>query len=153
MDKCKELYDAAHRLLYPDFARSYFDDDLAARSRRVSELSDELSGLCGATPEEEGTICLALLMGYCATMWDDGTKTRKIQVVLDRIARVLPELPASLLKCRLLTYAYGEVFDRKLAAEAMAVIRGWEGRPLTADETEVRDTLYELMQYPASEKL
>lgn len=150
MDKCKELYDAAHRLLYPDFSQAYYSDDLTVRNRRVSELSEELSGRYGATPEEEGALCLALLMGCCATICVDESKSRRKQAVLDRIVRVLPELPASLLKCRLLTFAYGEAFDEKLAAEALSVCRSWEGRPLSAEEAEVRAALYELMQYPVS---
>ena len=153
MDKCKELYDAAHRLLYPDFSQAYFDDDLTALQWRVSELSDELIVRRGSTPEAEGALCLALLMGCCASVCDDGAETCRKQAVLDRIERVLPKLPASLLKCRLLTFAYGEVFDERLAAEALSVFRSWEGRPLSAEETEIRDTLCELMQYPVCEKI
>ena len=92
-------------------------------------------------------------MGCCASVCDDGAETCRKQAVLDRIERVLPKLPASLLKCRLLTFAYGEVFDERLAAEALAVFRSWEGRPLSAEETEIRDTLCELMQYPVCEKI
>lgn len=153
MDKCKKLYEAAHRLLYPDCSLACFGDGYAAQNTEVLLLADTLFDRRGTTPEEEGRLCLSVLMGYCATIYDNGDKIRRKQVLLDRIAAVLPRLEPSLLRCRLLTYCYGEVFDEKLAEEALCMLHGWEsGRPLTEEEEELRATLSRLMQYPSQSR-
>lgn len=150
-DVCKKLYEAAHRLLYPD-RRSMLDvAEWIAQRAEVRVLSATLAGRRGATPEEEGEFCLALLMG-CAAEFDSAEHDLHVQEMLDRTARVLPELEPSLLKVRLLTYAYGETFEPSLADEALATVRTWERRgALTPDEEEIRDTLDSLMRWPAEE--
>ena len=105
------------------------------------------SGERGATPDEEGARCLALVMGYAATIYDNGDKARRRAAVLDRIREILPALEPSLLKCRLLVYAYGELFDERLAAEALSILRSWEASPtpLSSEQREMRDALDNLM--------
>ena len=90
--------------------------------------------LKGATSEEEAAICLSLLMGYNATIYNDGDKESKIQSILDRSFAVLDHLPASLLKCQLLTYCYGEVFEEDLAQEAHQIMDSWKNRALSEEE-------------------
>ena len=63
-----------------------------------------------STDEEEALLCLALLMGYNALIYTNDIETRK-QTILERSWKVLEKLSPSLLKCQLLTYCYGEVFD------------------------------------------
>lgn len=46
-----------------------------------------------------------------------GIKGQKKQAVLDRIYNVLEKLPDSLLKVRLLTYTYGEVYEESMLQE------------------------------------
>lgn len=86
-------------------------------------------------------MCLALLMGYNATIYDDGDKEQKKQMVLNRICLVLEQLPASLLKVRLLTYTYGEVYEEVLFQEAYAIIEGWNKDNLTSEQTVIIEEL------------
>ena len=92
-------------------------------------------------------------MGYNATIYRDKDKEAKKQSILDRAWEVLEQLPPSLLKCQLLTYCYGEVFEEDLAQEAHAIIDSWQGRELTAKEQEVVENLRNLEenQYPYSD--
>lgn len=139
MNRTQKLYELAHGLLYPDSGADCYPEEFRVRHAETLRLADELFALRGATPDEEGRLCLALLMGYMATIYDSGDKAQRRAAVLDRIVRVLPELEPSLLKCRLLVYAYGELFDERLAAEALA--------PLSSDERELLDALRDLMAY------
>ena len=117
-------------------------------NKEVLEQSDALYPQRGATPEEEANICLALLMGYNATIYNQGDKEEKKQVVLNRCWDVLDQLPATLLKCQLLTYCYGEVFEEELAKEAHLIISGWDHSRLSNDEKEVFESLKILEENP-----
>ena len=98
--------------------------------------------------EEEANLCLALLMGYNATIYDDGDKEQKKQMVLNRICLVLEQLPASLLKVRLLTYTYGEVYEEVLFQEAYAIIEGWNKDNLSSEQTEIIEELKNIEENP-----
>ena len=110
--------------------------------RRCNSLYD--SRAVGATPEEEGLLCLSLLWGYTSVMYDTGDKQRRIGHLLDRCRRVLDQLPPSLLKARLLACCYGETYDPELAAEAHAIIATWDSSSLTEGQVEVIETLQSL---------
>ena len=69
-------------------------------------------------------------MGYSASFIDHGEKQKHIQEVLDRCWDILDTLPASLLKLRLLTACYGEVFDEPLADEGRIIIASWDSTSL-----------------------
>ena len=107
----------------------------------------------GATPEEEANICLALLMGYNATIYNQGDKEEKKQVVLNRCWDVLDQLPDNLLKCQLLTYCYGDVFEEDFAKEAHTIIESWKNKELSEDKKEAINNLRNLEEnpYPYSE--
>ena len=119
----------------------------------VSFSCEHLFGSHGRTLEEEASLCIALLTGYNATIYNHGDKEDKIQSVLNRSWDLLDTLPVSLLKCRLLVACYAEVFDEELAAEAHAIIDGWKDRELTREEFEIVEHLKSLEenQYPCSE--
>ena len=87
-------------------------------------------------------------MGYNATIYDYGDKESKKQVILDRSLLVLESLPSSLLKCQLLTYCYGEVFEEELAKEAHTIIDGWKDRELLEEEREIVENLRILEEPP-----
>lgn len=93
-------------------------------------------------------MCLALLMGYNATIYDYGDKGQKKQVVLDRIYNILEKLPASLLKVRLLTYTYGEVYEESMLQEAHSIIGNWNKAALTIEQTEVMEELRNIEENP-----
>lgn len=98
-------------------------------------------------------MCLSLLMGYNATLYNNGDKEERIQHILDRCWDVLEHLPTSLLKVQLLVYCYGEVFDEELAREAQAIIDTWQDRELSEEEREVMERLKDVQEnpYPWSE--
>ena len=104
----------------------------------------------GSTPEEEAFICLALLTAYEATIYDGGNKRQHIQRLLDRSFQVLPRLEPSLLKVRLLTLCYSEVYDEELSSEARTIIQSWgdpaqysaEQREAAAELKNVEDNAY-----------
>lgn len=89
-------------------------------------------------------------MGYNATIYDYGDKEQKKQSVLDRAYNILEQLPASLLKVRLLTYCYGEIYEEGLLQEAHSIMDKWDKGTLTSEQAEVMEELknIEENQYP-----
>ena len=102
----------------------------------------------GSTFEEEASLCLALLKGYNATIYNDGDKEERIQTILNRCWEVLKHLSASLLKVQLLTYCYGEVFEEELIREAYIIIESWNGKELSEEEQGIIEYLKNLEEYP-----
>ena len=133
------LQRAAHDLMYLGMDGSpVYSDDLSRRNGEVYRMTMALynSGAKGSTTEEQANVCLALLMGYSASFIDHGENQKHVQEVLDRCWDILDVLPASLLKLRLLTVCYGEVFDEPLADEARAIIASWDSASLTPEQKE-----------------
>lgn len=144
----QELKHLAHELLYPGVDDSpIYTDSLCQQNKEVLQKANALFTIQASTDEEEALLCLALLMGYNAIIYTTDTEARK-QTILDRSWKVLEKLSPSLLKCQLLTYCYGEVFDDELATEAHAIINSWGKKELTAEEQEIVDTLTNLEKYP-----
>ena len=145
------LLGAAHELMYlgmdgsPDYS-----DDLSRRNSEVYRLTTALynSIAKGSTIEEQASVCLALLMGYSASFIDHGEKQKHIQEILDRCWNILDVLPASLLKLRLLTACYGEVFDEPLADEGRAIIASWDSASLTSEQQEAIDEFQNVIDNP-----
>ena len=133
------LQRAAHELMYLGMDGSpVYSDDLSRRNSEVYRLTTALynSVAKGSTIEEQANVCLALLMGYNASFIDHGEKRQHVQEILDRCWDILDVLPASLLKLRMLTACYGEVFDEPLADEGRAVIASWDSALLTVEQRE-----------------
>mgnify|MGYP001040643817 CR=1 FL=1 len=61
---------------------------------------------------------------------------------------ILDTLPASLLKLRLLTACYGEVFDEPLADEGRSIIASWSVASLTAEQQEAVDEFQNVVDNP-----
>ncbi len=100
MTQIHELQHVAHELLYLGADGSpIYTDSFRQLNTEVLQKSDALFALKGENPEEEARLCLVLLMGYNATIYDYGDKESKKQVILDRSLLVLESLPSSLLKC------------------------------------------------------
>ena len=154
MNKTEELQQLAQKSLYLGLdGDPIYAEHFSRLNKEIQILSDALYSVKGDTPEEEAGICLALLMGYNATIYSDKDKEAKKQCILNRAWEVLEQLLPSLLKCQLLTYCYGEVFEDELAQEAHAIIDSWQGRELTAKEQEIVENLRNLEenQYPYSD--
>ena len=101
----------------------------------VYNYAEALSCEHGSTSEEEASLCVALLAAYNATIYNNGDKEEKIQVILERSWKVLEHLKSSLLKCQ-------------LAQEARAIMDSWESRKLTDEEREVVEQLKALEENP-----
>ena len=133
------LQRAAHDLMYLGIDGSpIYSDDLSRRNGEVYRLTTTLynSDTKDSTVEEQANVCLALLMGYTASFIDHGEKQEHVQEVLNRCWNILDALPASLLKLRLLTACYGEVYDEPLADESRKIIASWDGVSLTSEQQE-----------------
>ena len=145
------LQRAAHDLMYLGMDGSpIYSDDLSRRNGEVYRLTTILynSGTWGTTVEEQANVCLALLMGYSASFVDHGEKQQHVQEVLNRCCDILNTLPASLLKLRLLTACYGEVFDEALANEARFIIASWDTASLTTEQQEAVDEFHNVVDNP-----
>ena len=145
------LQRAAHDLMYLGMDGSpIYSDDLSRRNNEVYRLTTTLynSGIKGSTVEEQASVCLALLMGYNASFIDHGEKRGHIQEILDRCWDILDTLPASLLKLRLLTACYGEVFDEPLADEARAIIASWDSVSFTTEQQEAINEFQTVVDNP-----
>ena len=150
-EEVASLQRAAHDLMYLGMDGSpIYSDDLSRRNNEVYRLTTTLynSGIKGSTVEEQASVCLALLMGYNASFIDHGEKRGHIQEILDRCWGILDTLPASLLKLRLLTACYGEVFDEPLADEARAIIASWDSVSLTTEQQEAIDEFQTVVDNP-----
>lgn len=144
-----ELQHVAHELMYLGIdGEPVYSDTFCRLNKEVLVKSDSLFTSKSSDIEEEANICLALLMGYNATIYDNGDKEQKKQAVLDRIYNVLDKLPASLLKVRILTYAYGEVYDEVMLREAYAIIDKWDKSDLIAEQMDVIDELRNIEENP-----
>ena len=110
LSRALELQHAAHELMYLGMdGEPVYSDTFCRLNKEVLVKSDSLFSAQSSDVEEEANLCLALLMGYNATIYDDGDKEQKKQVVLERIYNILEKLSTSLLKLRLLVYTYGAV--------------------------------------------
>lgn len=145
------LQRAAHELMYLGMDGSpVYSDELSRRNGEVYRLTTALydSGAEGATTEEQANVYLALLMGYNASFIDHGEKQEHVQQVLNRCWDILNELPGSLLKLRLLTACYSEVFDEPLAEDAQAIITSWTSVPLTPEQQEAIEEFHNVVDNP-----
>lgn len=150
-EEVASLQRAAHDLMYLGMDGSpIYSDDLSRRNNEVYRLTTTLynSGVQGSTVEEQASVCLALLMGYNALFIDHGEKREHVQKILDRCWDILDTLPASLLKLRLLTACYGEVFDEPLADEARAIIASWDSVSLTGEQQEAINEFQTVVDNP-----
>ena len=149
LSRALELQRAAHELMYLGVdGEPVYSDTFCRLNKEVLVKSDSLFSAQGSDVEEEANLCLALLMGYNATIYDYGDKEWKRQIVLERIYNVLEKLTVSLLKVRLLIYAYGEVYEESLLKEAHAIINDWEKVNLTMEQMEVMKELKNIEENP-----
>lgn len=150
-EETASLQRAAHELIYLGMDGSpVYSADLSRRNGEVYRLTTALynCGVKGTTIEEQADVCLSLLMGYSASFINHGEKQEHVQNVLNRCWDILDVLPASLLKFRLLTACYGEVFDEPLADEARAIIASWDSVSFTPEQQEAIDEFQNVVNNP-----
>ena len=92
----------------PDFAD--MEEWNQAQLHLVKALA-ELERLNGSTPEEEGELALAILMGYGVAI----RNARNVQLALERAKQVMPRLTDEVLKCKLAVCCYVEIPNKELA--------------------------------------
>lgn len=127
LSRALELQRIAHELMcFGMDGTPVYSDTFCRLNKEVLVLSDSLFPVQGSGTEEEANVCLALLMGYNATIYDNGDKEQKKQIALNRACELLGRLPASLLKVRLLAYTYGEVYEESLLQEAHTIVDSWD---------------------------
>ena len=84
----------------------------------LSSALKELETLAGNSPEEEGELVLAILMGNCVAL----RNTQSVSRALERAERVLPLLSDVVLKCKLACFCYLEFPDEELLQTASSLI-------------------------------
>ena len=133
-----ELQRVAHELMYLGMdGEPVYSDTFCRLNKEVLVKSDSLFSAQSSDVEEEANLCLALLIVYNATIYDDGDKEQKKQVVLERIYNILEKLSTSLLKLRLLVYTYGEVYEEYILKEINVIIGIWDTRLMTSEQIEI----------------
>lgn len=139
----------ARKLLHiGDETGCVYVDDLSLLNQEIHELINSLHNKKGKSADQEAALCLALLMGYAVSIYASPSDEKKKQAILNRSCSVLDKLPSSLLKCQLLAYCYGEVYEEELALEAHSIIDSWGNRLYTEEEKEVVETLRVMESYP-----
>lgn len=149
LSRALELQHAAHELMYLGMdGEPIYSDHFCRLNKEVLANSDSLFPSKGSDTEEEANLCLALLLGYNATIYDDGDKEQKKQIVLNRIYDILEKLPASVLKVRLLTFCYGEIYEESMLQEAHSIINSWDHSVLTTEQEEIIEVLKNIEENP-----
>lgn len=119
MSLALEVQAFAEKQLCPMEASAYTDVEQWNQMQRqlVRALAD-LERMEGTTPQEEGEVVLALLMGYGVAVRNGA----RIARVLKRAAQVMPCLTDKVLKCKLAAHCYVEYPDAVLLDTARILI-------------------------------
>ena len=149
LSRALELQRIAHELMcFGMDGTPVYSDTFCRLNKEVLVLSDSLFPVQGSGTEEEANVCLALLMGYNATIYDNGDKEQKKQIALNRACELLGRLPASLLKVRLLAYTYGEVYEGSLLQEAHTIVDSWDKEAMITEQVEAVKELRNIEENP-----
>ena len=149
LSRALELQRIAHELMcFGMDGTPVYSDTFCRLNKEVLVLSDSLFPVQGSGTEEEANVCLALLMGYNATIYDNGDKEQKKQIALNRACELLGRLPASLLKVRLLAYTYGEVYEESLLQEAHSIVDSWDKEAMITEQVEAVKELRNIEENP-----
>ena len=149
LSRALELQRIAHELMcFGKDGTPVYSDTFCRLNKEVLVLSDSLFPVQGSGTEEEANVCLALLMGYNATIYDNGDKEQKKQIALNRACKLLGRLPASSLKVRLLAYTYGEVYEESLLQEAHTIVDSWDKEAMITEQVEAVKELRNIEENP-----
>ena len=97
-----ELQHLADHLLHIGDKNGYvYADDLSALQQSIHEKINDLYSQRGETPEQDATLCLAILQGYNVSMYANPEDEDRKRSVLQRSLTLLDVLPPSLLKQQL----------------------------------------------------
>ena len=97
-----DLQKLSDRLLHISDENGYiYADDLSELHQAIHEKIIDLYSQRGKTPEQDATLCLAILMGYNVSMYANPEDEERKQAVLTRSLSLLDVLPPCLLKQQL----------------------------------------------------
>ena len=119
IDTVREVQSFAARQLSPEAAQEFTDvEQWKLVQLHLATALRELEAVQGDTPEVEGELVLALLMGYGVTVRNGA----RLACVLERAEQVLPRITDPVLKCKLTAYCYVEVPDEELLDMARSLL-------------------------------
>lgn len=98
------MADAGRLLPSADNAGITYADTLAELNSRIHSKLTYLYTCHGATPEQEASRCLALLMGYSVTMYANPDDERKKQHILNHSQQLIEALSPSQVKEQLASF-------------------------------------------------
>ncbi len=124
-----------------------YADDFSLLNSEVYKLTEKLFKHQGHTPQEEATLCIALLTGYNIRIYFNQDPSKKRQILLDRSTKVLDKLAPDQLKCKLLLCCYSEIPAKELLEQAKEIIMSWEGRIPTNEERELMEEYNQLADF------
>ena len=103
-----ELQHLADHLLHIGDKNGYvYADDLSVLQRSIHKQINDLYSQRGKTPEQDATLCLAILQGYNVSMYANPEDEDRKRSVLQRSLTLLDVLPPSLLKQQLSAVCHG----------------------------------------------
>ena len=115
----KEVQAFAGKQLYVDTVPEFTDvEEWNLMQTHLVRALAMLERMNGNTPEEEGELALAILMGYCVAV----RNAQNVQTALKRARRIMPALTDEVLKCKLAVYCYVEFPDEKLAEQVRTLL-------------------------------
>ena len=82
-------------------------DDLSVLQRSIHKQINDLYSQRGKTPEQDATLCWAILQGYNVSMYANPEDEDRKRSVLQRSLTLLDVLPPSLLKQQLSAVCHG----------------------------------------------
>ena len=96
LSRAVELQHAAHTLMYLGMdGDPLYSDDFCRQNKDVLLKSDSLFAAKSSDIEEEANLCLALLMGYNATIYNYGDKEQKKLFTSAKCRNIWTELPTA----------------------------------------------------------
>ena len=119
MGRAKEVQTFVANQLFAEIPPEFTDvEEWKDIQSHLSLVLKELETFAGSTPDEEGELLLALLMGNCIAVRNSHSVTH----TLERAERVLPLITDLVLKCKLACFCYLEFPDEELLQTASSLI-------------------------------
>ena len=100
-EKIECLLTSVRKLLSIEFNASVYVDNFSQLNESIHKQINELYPLRGKTPEQDASLCIALLMGYSVSMYANPDDETKKYSVLLRSQKLLRNLSPSPLKKQL----------------------------------------------------
>lgn len=101
-EKIEDLHNMANHLLHIGEKEGYlYIDDFSELNKEIHNKINDLYPRNGKTPEQEASLCLAILMGYSVALYANPDDEEKKRAILIRSQKIIDILPDSQLKQQL----------------------------------------------------